>query len=101
MYGWRLAMVIRRTLIAGALLALTAPIAARASIFSRADPVVLHPHYRVVGHGGEATNGAYTILWSHRPGVIGTMVDERTGRRTRLRLPAFCRQPLDSQQYLG
>lgn len=49
-----------------------------------------HPHYRVVGHDGEATDGAYTILWSKGPGELGTLIDERTGRHTRLILPAGC-----------
>jgi hypothetical protein len=49
-----------------------------------------HPRYRVVGHDGQATDGLYTILWSRQAGVIGTIVDERTGARTLLTLPAGC-----------
>jgi hypothetical protein len=50
------------------------------------------PHYRLVGHHGIATDGRYTVLWSGGPGEVGTFVDEQTGRRWRVRLPAGCRK---------
>lgn len=49
------------------------------------------PHYRVVAHHGMATNGPYTVLWSGRRGEVGTFIDEQTGRRRRVTLPAGCR----------
>jgi hypothetical protein len=49
------------------------------------------PHYRLVGHHGIATDGRYTVLWSVRHGEVGTLVDELTGRRRRVMLPAGCR----------
>jgi hypothetical protein len=49
------------------------------------------PHYRLVGHHGVATDGRYTVLWSVRRREVGTFIDELTGRRTRVMLPAGCR----------
>lgn len=53
--------------------------------------IAFTPHYRVVGHHGMATDGRYTVLWSGRPVEVGTLIDEQTGRRTRVRLPTDCR----------
>src|SRR5581483_505647 len=50
------------------------------------------PHYRLVGHHGMATDGRYTVLWSGGPGEVGTFIDEQTGRRWRVMLPAGCRK---------
>ncbi|HET6868467.1 MAG TPA: hypothetical protein VFH80_21305 [Solirubrobacteraceae bacterium] len=49
------------------------------------------PHYHLVGHHGVATDGRYTVLWSVHRGEVGTFIDEQTGRRRRLMLPAGCR----------
>jgi hypothetical protein len=49
------------------------------------------PRYRIVGHHGMATDGRYTVLWSLRRGEVGTFIDEQTGRRRRVTLPAGCR----------
>ena len=93
-------MVVRRIAIA-AVVALVVPTAALGSNRARRGRVLLHPHYRVVGHDGEATNGAQTILWHGGPTVVGTLIDERNGRRTPVRLPRYCRHPVGSQQQLG
>lgn len=53
--------------------------------------LALAPHYRLVGHHGMATDGRYTVLWSGRPGEVGTFIDEQTGRRWRVMLPPGCR----------
>lgn len=64
-------------------------------------PVSLHPHYRVVGHDGAATDGPYTVLWSRRRGEVGAFIDEQTGRRTRVMLPAGCRSDARNPPFLG
>ncbi|HEX3975719.1 MAG TPA: hypothetical protein VHW96_05610 [Solirubrobacteraceae bacterium] len=48
-----------------------------------------------------ATDGTYTILWSQRPGVAGTLIDELTGQRTRVATPAGCPAPVGGQDFLG
>jgi hypothetical protein len=53
--------------------------------------LALTPHYRNVGHHGMATDGRYTVLWSALAGEVGTFIDEQTGRRWRVMLPAGCR----------
>jgi hypothetical protein len=94
------AMVIRRIVLAVCAL-LVVPSAGLASHRSAGHQIVVHPRFRVVGHDGEATNGAYTIVWNGRRGVVGTLVDERSGQRVLVRLPGYCRAPVDSQPYLG
>jgi hypothetical protein len=55
-----------------------------------ARPLTLHPHYRIVAHDGQATDGPYTVLWTKRRGELGTMINEQTGRRAQVILPAGC-----------
>lgn len=63
---------------------------------------VAHPRYRVVGHDGEQTNGRETIFWRGGGGaVLGTLLDERSGHRTVVRLPRDCRHPVGSQEFIG
>jgi hypothetical protein len=56
----------------------------------RTVPETLHVHYAVV-NGVVATNGAYTVIT--RPSGALVVVDETSGRRTRLHLPDYCRKP--------
>lgn len=89
----------RRRVIALAALVL---VTVSATASGLADRVVLHPSYRVVGHGGEQTDGPFTIFWhGGGPGVIGTLLDERSGRRTLVLVPGDCRHPVGSQEFIG
>jgi hypothetical protein len=55
---------------------------------------VLHPRYKVVGHQGVTStpDGRYT-LFPTRPSTVGTVFNERTGRRRVVVLPRSCRAP--------
>jgi hypothetical protein len=61
----------------------------------------LRPRWRVVSHGGAATDGPYTILWSERRGIVGTLVNELTGQRTRVAVPSGCPEPVGGQDLVG
>src|SRR5690349_11044555 len=65
------------------------------------SPLSFHPRWQVVARGGVASDGPYTMLWSQRPGVAGTLVDELTGRHAQVQLPAGCRSPVGGQALLG
>jgi hypothetical protein len=95
-------MTLRR-IIALAVVLLSIPAAAAWGLGARhADRVVLHPSYRVLGHDGEQTDGPYTIFWrGGDQAVLGTLLDERSGQRTRVRLPRGCRHAAGSQEFLG
>ncbi len=55
--------------------------------------LMFHPDYRVGQFNGVSTNGRYTFLGTDRPGGLGIVLDERTGRRTYPSLPADCLNP--------
>src|ERR1700722_735303 len=66
---------------------------------------VLHPHYRLVGHQREdqlvgdvgvasTPDGRYALLSKGQAPTVGTIVDERTGRRRLDVLPRSCRTRL-------
>lgn len=95
-------MSLRRVIVVAAVL-LAIPSAAAWGLDGRKDgPIVLRPAYRVVGHDGEQTNGSYTIFWrGGARAVIGTLLNERSGQRTVVRLPGDCRHPVGSQEFLG
>src|SRR5690348_3666538 len=59
------------------------------------------PHYRIVGHHGMVTDGLYTVLWSGRRVEVGTLIDERSGRRIRVMLPRGCRSAGRTSPVLG
>jgi hypothetical protein len=92
-----------RRIIVMAVVLLSIPAAAAWGLGARhGNRVVLHPSYRVVGHDGEQTDGAYTIFWrANDRAAVGTLLDERTGQRTLVRLPRDCRHPVGSQEFLG
>lgn len=75
--------------------------AALASSQPRQGRGIFAPRWRVVSHGGVASDGSYTVLWSSRPGVVGTLIDERSGRRIRVLLRRGCRTPVGSILFLG
>ena len=61
-----------------------------------------HPRWQMVARGGgAATDGPYTILWSRRSGVAGTLINELTGQRTRVATPPGCPEPVGGQDFLG
>jgi hypothetical protein len=54
----------------------------------------LRPRWRVVSHGGAATDGPYTILWSERRGIVGSVMglySVATGQWETVSIPAVCR----------
>jgi hypothetical protein len=59
------------------------------------------PRWQVVSHGGAATDGPYTILWSQGSGVIGTLINELSGQRTRVLPPSTCPAPVGGQVSMG
>jgi hypothetical protein len=66
-----------------------------------ARPTV-RPRWHVVARGGgAATDGPYTMLWSPRSGVAGTLINEITGQRTRVAMPRGCPEPVGGQDFLG
>ena len=59
------------------------------------------PRWQVVSHGGAATDGPYTILWSQRLGVVGTLINELSGQRTPVSAPSTCLTPVGGQVSMG
>lgn len=59
------------------------------------------PRWQVVSHGGAATDGPYTILWSQRLGVVGTLINELSGQRTPVLAPSTCLAPVGGQVSMG
>lgn len=90
--GWRALAVALATL-------LLAP-AAIGSLRDTDQPVA-HLHWRIVGHQGVSIDGAYTMLWGRGPIVLGTLLNERTGRRAVVRLPRDCRRPGGIEETVG
>jgi hypothetical protein len=66
-----------------------------------AQLVKVRPHYRIVGHDGVATDGRYTMVWRLHGAVIGTMIDERTGRQVLVRTAPGCSAPVSAQPVFG
>lgn len=66
-----------------------------------AGPTV-RPRWHVVARGGgAATDGPYTMLWSPRAGVAGTLINELTAQRTRVAMPPGCPDAVGGQDFLG
>jgi hypothetical protein len=62
----------------------------------------LRLHWRVVSRGGgAASDGPFTLLYSQKRGVGGTLVNELTGGSTRVMLPSGCPGPVGGQEFLG
>lgn len=60
-----------------------------------------HPRWQVVSRGGVGSDGAYTMLWSGRSGVVGTLINELSGQRRRVAMPSGCPDPVGGQDILG
>jgi len=94
-------MPLRRTAVALVLLlCMSSGVVALASTQPRWVSETVHPRWRIISHNGEETNGSYTLLYG-APGVVGTLIDERTGRRVRLLLPRICSKANQSLSQLG
>lgn len=72
-----------------------------ASALAASERLTFTPRWQVVSHRGVATDGPYTILWSHQVGVAGALINELTGHRTRVMLPAGCPSPVGGEEDLG
>ena len=97
----RVSVVVRTVLIALSLTAALLGLGVSAAARAAGGPLSFHPRWQVVARGGVASDGPYTMLWSQRPGVAGTLVDELTGRHTQVRLPVGCPAPVGGQALLG
>jgi hypothetical protein len=87
-------MVIRWTAVRVALGLVTAGAVAATPVRGQTrPPVAVHPRCKVVAHQGVASapDGHYTLLFTTRASTIGTVLDERTGRRRIVVLPRSCR----------
>ena len=60
---------------------------------SAGPQLVFHPRYRVSHLNGVITDGRYTFLQANRPGRLGLVLDEVTGKRTYPKLPSGCLNP--------